>query len=250
MSECESYGSSEGLSSHQGNNKLPVAPTQTSLGTSDIRPHLPVTRSSSGPHDHRGQAQLRSPLHQQLCDQSGALSSDNLAGMTGRPACPSLKVGTHTLSPLNYTGQLRDTHISRSTPSLLMYQSDLQSPQYSPQSPASQPVDAASGTGHIKGPAAPGWHAERWHIWHILSKENVEALPETLVWCPHWQWSTVLILWSYGAHSAVTLLVAETLQSVSICSTSWAFSLWARSCFFNVLFCDPWTVDISMLLHM
>lgn len=214
MSECESYESSEGLSSHQGNNKLPVGPTQTSLGMSGIRPHLPVTRSSSGPHDHRGQTQLQSPLHQQLRGQSGALSSDNLAGMTGRPACPSLKVRTHKLSPLNYTGQLRDTHISRSTPSLLMYQSDLQSPQYSPQSPASRSGDSASGTGRIKGPAAPGWHAERWHIWHILSKDNVEALPETLVWCPHWQRWTVVITWSDGAHSAVTLPVAVMLQPV------------------------------------
>lgn len=182
MSECESYGSSEGLSSHQGN-KLPARPTQTSLGMLEFRPHLLVTHSSSGPHDQRGQTQLQSSLHQRLCGQSGALSSDNLAGMTGHPACPLLKVRAHSLSPLNFTGQLRETHISHSTPSLFVYQPDLQTPQHSQKSPAPQTVGTAdaSGPGQVKGPGAPGWHTERWHIWQILSKENADALPETLV---------------------------------------------------------------------
>lgn len=193
MSECESHGSSEGLSSHQGNSMLLIRPTQTSLGMLEVRPHLLVTRSSSGPHDQREQPQLQSLLHQRLCGQSGALSSDNLSGMTGHPcACPLLKVRTHSLSPLNFPGQLRETHISHSTPSLFMYQSGLQTPQCSTQSPASQTVDAAHGTGQGNGSSAPGWHTEKWHIWQILSKENSDALPETLVWCPVWLWWTAL----------------------------------------------------------
>ncbi|KAM9346942.1 rho GTPase-activating protein 6 [Symphorus nematophorus] len=183
VSECESYGSSEGLSSHQGNNKLPVRPTQTSLGVLKIRPHLPVTRSSSGPDDQRGQTQQQSTLHHQgFSGQSGALSSDDLAGRTGHPACSLLKVRTHSLSPLHYSGQLRDTHISRSTPSLFTYQPDRQNPQQSQQSPALQTDSAhASGPGQAKGPAAPDWQTERWHIWQMLSKDNADALPETLV---------------------------------------------------------------------
>ncbi|XP_041806439.1 rho GTPase-activating protein 6-like isoform X2 [Chelmon rostratus] len=183
VSECESYGSSEGLSSRQGNNKLPVTPTQTSLGVLEARPHLPVTRSSSGPHDQRGQTQPQSSLHQGLGGQSGALSSDNLAGRTGHPTCSSLKVRTHSLSPLHYSGQLRETHISCSTPSLFMYQSDPQTPQQSQQSPAPPTVNTAdaSASGQVKGPDTPEWQRERWHIWQILSKENADALPETLV---------------------------------------------------------------------
>ncbi|XP_029315316.1 rho GTPase-activating protein 6 isoform X2 [Cottoperca gobio] len=183
VSECESYGSSEGLSSHQGNNKLPNRPAQTSLGVLEIRPHLPVTRSSSGPHDHRGQRQPQSSLHQRLSSQSGALSSDNLAERTGHPVCSLLKVTTDGLSPPHYSGQLRETHISYSTPSLFTYKPDLQTPQQSQQSPALQTVDTADASGpeREKGSGAPNWQTERWHIWNILSKENADALPETLV---------------------------------------------------------------------
>lgn len=219
VSECESYGSSEGLSSHQGNNKLPVRPTQTSLGVLEIRPHPPVTRSSSGPHDQRGP---QSSLHQGLSSQSGALSSGNLAERTGQHARPLLKVRTDDLSALHCSGQLRETHISYSTPSLFTYQPDSQTPQLSQQSPATQTVDTAdaSGPGTEKGPGTPNWQTERWHIWHILSKENADALPETLVWCTLWLCWTVLKTLRERGHSPVTSSVAEMLPSVRICSIS------------------------------
>uniref|UniRef100_A0AAQ5Z7B7 Rho-GAP domain-containing protein n=1 Tax=Amphiprion ocellaris TaxID=80972 RepID=A0AAQ5Z7B7_AMPOC len=172
-SECDSYGSSEGLSSHQGNNKLPVRPTQTSLGVSECRPHLPVARSSSGPHDQREQRQPETSLHQSLSSQSAAISSDNLAQRTGCPACPLFKVRTDSLSPFHCSRPLRETHISHSTPSLFTHKPDLQTPQQSQQS--------ASGPGEEKGPDPSNWQTERWHIWQMLSKENPEALTETLV---------------------------------------------------------------------
>uniref|UniRef100_A0A3P8U907 Rho GTPase activating protein 6 n=1 Tax=Amphiprion percula TaxID=161767 RepID=A0A3P8U907_AMPPE len=182
-SECDSYGSSEGLSSHQGNNKLPVRPTQTSLGVSECRPHLPVARSSSGPHDQREQRQPETSLHQSLSSQSAAISSDNLAKRTGCPACPLFKVRTDSLSPFHCSGPLRETHISHSTPSLLTHKPDPQTPQQSQQSPALQTGDTtgASGPGEEKGPDPSNWQTERWHIWQMLSKENPEALTETLV---------------------------------------------------------------------
>ncbi|XP_071331510.1 rho GTPase-activating protein 6-like isoform X3 [Trachinotus anak] len=183
MSECESYGSSEGLSSHQGNHKLPITPTQSSLGVRECRPHLPVTRSSSGPHEQRGQRQSKSSLHQGLSSQSGAISSDNLVARTEHPAYPFFKGRMDCLSPLHYSGPLRETHISHSTPSLFMYQPDPQTPQQTHKGCAPQTVDLAdtSGCGQEKGPDTPDWQPERWHIWQILSKENAEALPETLV---------------------------------------------------------------------
>ncbi|XP_019945208.1 rho GTPase-activating protein 6-like isoform X2 [Paralichthys olivaceus] len=183
MSECESYGSSEGLSSHQGNHKLPVGPTHSSLGVLDCRPHLPVTRSSSsGPPDRLGHRRPGSSLHQGLSSQSGAISSDDLAARTGLPSCPLLKVRVGRLSPLDYSGPLRETHISHSTPSLFTCPSDPQTAQQSQHSSASQTGDMtdASGRGRRKS-SRPNWQTERWHIWQILSKENSEALPETLV---------------------------------------------------------------------
>ncbi|GAA6228752.1 rho GTPase-activating protein 6-like [Lates japonicus] len=183
MSECESYGSSEGLSSHQGNQKSPVRPAQPSPGAQVSRPHLPVTRSSSGPDDQRGQKQLESSLHHGLSGQSGAISSDNLAARAGHSPYSLFKVKMGGLPPHHYAGPLRDTHISHSSPSLFTGQSDLQIPQQSQRSPAPHTVDTAdaSGPGNKKGPGAPDWQTERWHIWQILSKDNADALPETLV---------------------------------------------------------------------
>ncbi|XP_068428693.1 rho GTPase-activating protein 6-like [Clinocottus analis] len=181
VSDCESYGSSEGLSSHQGNKKLPVRQSQTSLGVLEIRPHSPVTRSCSGPHDQREQRQPQPSLHQGLSSQSAAVRSDTLAERTRQPACPSLKTGTDGLSPPHYSGELRETHISYSTPSLFTYQTDTQPPQPCQQSPASQTVDTADASEPGQGKATPNWQTERWHIWTILSKENADALPETLV---------------------------------------------------------------------
>ena len=181
VSECESYGSSDGLSSHHGNHKLPVGPTHSSLGALECRPHLPVTRSSSGP-DQQGQRRSGSSLHEGLSSQSGAVSSDDLAARTGLPSCPLLKVRVGTLSPLHYSRPLRDTHISHSTPSLFTCPSDPPSPQQSQQSSASQSGDMTDASRRGQGKSSrPDWQTERWHIWQILSKENSEALPETLV---------------------------------------------------------------------
>ncbi|XP_053184590.1 rho GTPase-activating protein 6-like [Scomber japonicus] len=181
MSECESYGSSDGLSSHQGNNKQLVRPTQTSLGVLECRPHLPVTRSSSGPHDHRGQTQPESSLHQGLSSQSAALSSDNLTQRTGQPDSSFLKVKRDSLSLLHCSKPLRETHISHSTPSIFTYQHVPKTPQQSQQSNTHKTKNTADASGKGKDSSIPNWQTERWHIWHILSKDNTEALPETLV---------------------------------------------------------------------
>lgn len=180
-SECDSYGSSEGLSSHQGNNKLPIRTTQSPLGVVESRPHLPVTRSSSGPHDQREHRQPESSLHQVMSSQSGTMSSDNLAQRTGCRPSPSLQVRTESLSPLCCSGPLRETHISHSTPSLFTDTPRPHSPPPPGQRPALQTADTthASGPGEQKRPT--DWQKERWHVWQMLSKDNPEALTETLV---------------------------------------------------------------------
>uniref|UniRef100_A0A665TRM4 Rho GTPase activating protein 6 n=1 Tax=Echeneis naucrates TaxID=173247 RepID=A0A665TRM4_ECHNA len=177
MSECESYGSSEGRSSHQGNHKLPIRPTQSSLAAQECRPHLPVTRSSSGPHDQRGQTQSESSLHQGLSSQSAAISSDDLAARTGHSVYPLFKVTVNSVSPLHYSGHLRETHISHSTPSLFVFKPDPQSPHLS------QTIDPAvtSGLTHEKDPGTLDYQTARWHIRPIQSKDNSDSLPETLV---------------------------------------------------------------------
>lgn len=182
VSECESDGSSEGLSSHQGNNKLPVRQSQTPLGVMEIRPHPSVTRSCSGPHDQRGQRPPTS-LPQGSSSQSAAFSSESPAEKTR--ACASIKVGADGVSRPRCSGRLRETHMSRSTPSLFSHQPDAQTQQQQQQqqSPAPQAAGSAdaSGPGLQKRLGTPNWQTERWHIWNILSKDNADALPETLV---------------------------------------------------------------------
>ncbi|XP_076026245.1 rho GTPase-activating protein 6 [Genypterus blacodes] len=129
VSQCDSNGLdrlSEGLSNHQGNNKLPVRPTQTSLDVTEYRPHPPVSRSSNIPHEPRGQRQPESLLNQGLCGQSVVFSSDNLAGRTGHPEWMD------TGSPLHFSGP--QTCIPHSTPSLSTFQPEGLYPKISQQS--------------------------------------------------------------------------------------------------------------------
>ncbi|XP_041858512.1 rho GTPase-activating protein 6-like isoform X2 [Melanotaenia boesemani] len=183
-SECDSYGSSEGLSSHQGNNKLPVRPSQTPLGVLECRPHLPVTRSSSGPHDQREQRrQPDSSLHQSLSSQSKSISSDCSAQRTGCLAYPLPADRTDKLSPLRCSGPLGETSVSHTTPSVFPHQPDHQPLKLPQQSPALQTVDktGASRPGGEKDSDTSNWQTERWHVWQMVSNENPEALSETLV---------------------------------------------------------------------
>ncbi|XP_077436891.1 rho GTPase-activating protein 6 isoform X2 [Vanacampus margaritifer] len=159
MSEWKSFGSSEGLSGRQGNSKLPVSPTQTSLDASEGRPHLPVARSSSsdGPGDQTGPTQPLPSLHRVPISQSGAISADNLADRTRRPVDAILTDrGDCLFRPL---GEMR---VSHSTPSI------------------SLPCQSRTHSTTRTAPERASGKANG-HIWQILSTNNGDALPETLV---------------------------------------------------------------------
>ncbi|KAM6935018.1 rho GTPase-activating protein 6 [Xenentodon cancila] len=178
-SECDSYGSSEGLSSHQGNNKLPIRPAQTSLAVLESRPHLPVTRSSSGPHSQREQSQPESSVHRPQSSQSGAMNSDN---RTGWPVSPLLTDRTTSLSSLYCSGPLRETFISPSTTCDFTHQPNPQSPPLLQQTPALQTVNTTDDLRPKEGGSDTSkLQTEKKHVWQMLSNENPEALPETLV---------------------------------------------------------------------
>ncbi|XP_070400095.1 rho GTPase-activating protein 6 isoform X3 [Nothobranchius furzeri] len=179
-SECDSFGSSEGLSSHQGNNKLPVRSTQTPLGVLDCRPHPLLTRSSSGPHDQREQRQQESS-HQSPSVQSGAINLDTFAQRTECPPCPLFMDRTDSLSLPLCSGPLRET--SHSKLPFFNHQRAPESLQLPQQSPALQTVDTAHASRPVKEKASdkPDTHTERWCVWQVLSSETPEALPESLV---------------------------------------------------------------------
>lgn len=177
-SECDSYGSSEGLSSHQGNNKLPVRGTQASLGVLESRPHLPVSCSSSGPHDHGEQRQPNSLLHQSLSSQSGAITSDGSVQRTQRPPCPSFVDRSEVFSPRLCSGPLKETLISPCTLSVLNHQPDTQALLLPQQNPAHQTLDP---TGRKTDSDCSNLQTEKWHLWQMMSSKKPETLPESLV---------------------------------------------------------------------
>ncbi|XP_023806754.1 rho GTPase-activating protein 6 isoform X2 [Oryzias latipes] len=182
-SECDSFGSSEGLSCHQGNNKLPVRPTQTSLGVLESRPHLPVSRSSSGPHDQREQRQRDSSLHHSHCSQSGAISSDNLTQRTGCPACPFPMNRMDSCSPFPSFRPARETSISPTIPFVPSHHPDLQISPPAQQSLSLRTADKTddSRSGGEKGADTSNCPTVEWHVWQKLPSENQEPVPETLV---------------------------------------------------------------------
>uniref|UniRef100_A0A3P9HTI9 Rho GTPase activating protein 6 n=1 Tax=Oryzias latipes TaxID=8090 RepID=A0A3P9HTI9_ORYLA len=182
-SECDSFGSSEGLSCHQGNNKLPIRPTQTSLGVLESRPHLPVSRSSSGPHDQREQRQQDSSLHHSHCSQSDAISSDNLTQRTGCPACPFAMNRMDSCSPFPSFRPTRETSISPTIPFVPTHHPDLQISPPAQQSLSLRTADKTddSRSGGEKGADTSNCPTVKWHVWQKLPSENQEPVPETLV---------------------------------------------------------------------
>nr|XP_061827200.1 rho GTPase-activating protein 6-like isoform X2 [Nerophis lumbriciformis] len=144
-SEWKSFGSLEGLNGRQ-----------------ECRPHLPVARSRHGGDDSPGdQMEPRQPepsLHQVPISQSGAISSDNVAGRTGRPVD-----GDCLFRPV------RKIHVSHSAPSFITDQSDAQTQNTTPRCGPEQ------ASRNAKSPT------DKCHIWQILSKNNGDTLPETLV---------------------------------------------------------------------
>ncbi|XP_037542929.1 rho GTPase-activating protein 6-like [Nematolebias whitei] len=174
-SEYDSNGSSEKLSGHHGNNKLPVSPAQTPLGVWECRPPLPVTRSSCSPDQREERRQESSPR------QSPGSQSGTLAQRMGCPPCPSLVDRTHSSSlPLCSLGE---SSFSHSVLSILSHQTDFCTLQLPQQSPGLQTVDATDASRPAKENVSDKTNGQRekWCVWQVLSGENTETLPESLV---------------------------------------------------------------------
>ncbi|XP_030642437.1 rho GTPase-activating protein 6 [Chanos chanos] len=164
--------------SNHGYEKQPVRRTHTSPSAVDCKPHPPVTRASSTPvsdsRHNQSQLSIESSPWQSRCTARPYQSEwPKLApGSPGRPPrsprpnrppppYPGLKRGGATFS--QQTESL-DPQVPRSTESL---------PETS---------RAHSNTGTAQGIRAQDWQrAEKWQIWQLLSSDNGDTLPETLV---------------------------------------------------------------------
>ncbi|KAL1021909.1 hypothetical protein UPYG_G00019770 [Umbra pygmaea] len=197
MSEGSSRSSQEGIDGVQGDTKQSVRRTQTSLGVAECRPHPPVTRVCSSPHGKAGRPRLQLSLNPVTLPppypegQSSDSSTDNLHLLLqgiGQQASPSPK-STHSCPsllgrppPPPYGGSSSKT----SRPAQPATPSTAASPHPSPRQsrmPAEQ-QNSASPSKDSMLPLSPewqDWQRDRWQIWQLLSSENADTLPETLV---------------------------------------------------------------------
>ncbi|XP_064165904.1 rho GTPase-activating protein 6-like isoform X2 [Anguilla rostrata] len=190
VSDCGSSSPSEGLPGHLGNGKQPVRRTQTSSGVAECRPHPPVSRASSSPQDEAGRQPLQLSLDElpsRSDGQSASSSSEDLPQRAGLSVAPPYKPKPAQRNdgrpPPPYPGPSRSALSAPPPPSA--------HPPSSPAPPSHRrplqdreslhaPANAVDG----KGPGSPewqDWQRERWQIWQLLSSENTDTLPETLV---------------------------------------------------------------------
>ncbi|XP_071758810.2 rho GTPase-activating protein 6-like isoform X1 [Centroberyx gerrardi] len=193
MSEGSSRSSQEGLDGLHGDSRQQpmVRRTQTVSGIAECRPHPPVTRVCSSPHVEAGlrlQLNLNPSAPSHLNSQSGA--SEGPPRGTGHTVNPASRPqglpniaddGPATLNdsrfPPPYNAQHRLAS-SQTSPQL----ATAQRPPLQPGRPAA--TDSASTTEAQMMPMSPewqDWQRDRWQIWQLLSSDNADTLPETLV---------------------------------------------------------------------
>ncbi|CAL8308288.1 unnamed protein product [Merluccius merluccius] len=203
VSDGSSRSSQEGLDGLHGDSRPPVRRTLTSLGVAECRPHPPVSRTCSTPLGDRQHPQLSLDL---------SVTSHLATGKPGRGrAAAAAAAADGSRSGFGRTrggpggGRGRGigaitTPASRShaetnsvgpvgTPNNNNNGDDLRlTPPY------------GSGGPHQPAPASPGgssplelppsgslssewqdWQRDRWQIWQLLSSDNADTLPETLV---------------------------------------------------------------------
>ncbi|XP_056882463.1 rho GTPase-activating protein 6 isoform X1 [Takifugu flavidus] len=173
MSEGSSRSSQEGLDGFHGDGRpqATVQWTQSASGPSECRPHPPVTRVYTSPHVPIGQPRLQ-------------LNIKALPRASGNGPSPHSRLQQGDSSP----AALSDSH----SPPPYHAHHQLAATQSSPHPAAAQqpPLlqgrrnNSASTTEAQMAPHGPewqDWQRERWQIWQLLSSENADTLPETLV---------------------------------------------------------------------
>ncbi|KAJ3584472.1 hypothetical protein NHX12_014967 [Muraenolepis orangiensis] len=185
VSDGSSRSSQEGLDGLHGDSRPPVRRTLTSpgvaLGVAECRPHPPVSRTCSTP---LGGRQTRFPPPLGLGPDLSVTS--HLGGSGGRGICAHATPASSSSSSSSSSRIHAETNSvgSLGTPHNNNNHDDLRFP------PTPPPPPYSSGT-HRSGAPTPttgslsaewqDWQRDRWQIWQLLSSDNADTLPETLV---------------------------------------------------------------------
>lgn len=175
MSEGSSRSSQEGLDGlhADGRQQATLQRTQTAPGTAECRPHPPVTRVCTNPsltsHLNSTQSLHRASVPNPTSrPQSGANTVDGGPAALNDGRCPPPYNAHHRLAS------------SQSSPQL----ATAQQPPVQHGRPSAAANNSASATEAQLAPHSPewqDWQRDRWQIWQLLSSDNADTLPETLV---------------------------------------------------------------------
>lgn len=180
MSEGSSRSSQEGLDGLHGDGRqqATLQRTQTASGIIEYRPHPPVTRVCTSPQPCL-QLNMNPPATQHLNSMQGLHRvSGNGQNPTSRlRARPNTDSHPATLSDGNSPPPYNAHHrlaVSQSSPQLTPAHPLQPGRQNNSASPTEAPTVP-------RGPEWQDWQRERWQIWQLLSSDNADTLPETLV---------------------------------------------------------------------
>ncbi|XP_035533657.1 LOW QUALITY PROTEIN: rho GTPase-activating protein 6-like [Morone saxatilis] len=190
MSEGSSRSSQEGLDGLHGDGKQPATlqRTLTAPGITECRPHPPVTRVCTSPHVEARRPRLQLSINPSVTSHLN--STQGLHRGSGHGPSPTSRPqgGANTIDP----AMLNDGHCpppynahhrlasSQSSPQLATGQ---RPPLQHGRLSAAQSNSASTTEGQMvpQSPEWQDWQRDRWQIWQLLSSDNADALPETLV---------------------------------------------------------------------
>ncbi|XP_060888551.1 rho GTPase-activating protein 6-like isoform X1 [Labrus mixtus] len=175
MSEGSSRSSQEGLDGLHGDGRH-----QTPLqrhGMTEIRPHPPVTRVCTSPQVGSGRPRLQLSINPSVTPHLNSTHravSRSHGGANTSDGCPN---DSRCPPPYNAHHRLAST---QSSPQL----ATAQQPSLQHGRLSAVQSNSASTTETQIVPHTPewqDWQRDRWQIWQLLSSDNADALPETLV---------------------------------------------------------------------
>ncbi|XP_067439870.1 rho GTPase-activating protein 6-like isoform X2 [Thunnus thynnus] len=194
MSEGSSRSSQEGLDGLHGDGRQQPTPqrTQAVPGIAECRPHPPVTRVCTSPHVGTDTGRPRLQININPSVTSHLNSTQGLQRASGLGVNPTSRPqgGANTgdggpaaltdgRSPPPYNAHHRLAS-SQSSPQLATAQRPpLQQGRPTTAQNNSVPPTEAQMVPH--SPEWQDWQRDRWQIWQLLSSDNADTLPETLV---------------------------------------------------------------------
>lgn len=186
MSEGSSRSSQEGLDGLHGDGRQqPTAQRTQAVPTiAECRSHPPVTRVCTSPHvgkdtgRPRLQLNINDPVTSHLNSTQGLQRASGLGvNHTSRPQSDAGLTDGRSPPPYNAHHRLAS---SQSSPQL----ATAQRPPLQHGRPSTAQNNSASTTEAQMVPQSPewqDWQRDRWQIWQLLSSDNADTLPETLV---------------------------------------------------------------------